>query len=147
LDSNVRAGSSPALGTKIFNMNTMTKYFEFSGTINGLNYFLRNLLATIVAMFGGFVLGFGLGSNQMGLVSLGLVILVPALILSFATIYKRMKALFGDNAGEYSTGLIMIQILTQFIPEGPFKTLASLVLLIFGLILIFKNSGIENHEG
>ena len=83
----------------------------------------------------------------MGLVSLGLVILVPALILSFATIYKRMKALFSDNAGEYSAGLIMIQILTQFIPEGPFKTLASLVLLIFGLILIFKNSGIENHEG
>jgi hypothetical protein len=41
----------------------------------------------------------------------------------------------------------MIQILTQFIPEGPFKALASLVLLIFGLILIFKNSGIENHEG
>jgi uncharacterized membrane protein YhaH (DUF805 family) len=128
-------------------MNTMTKYFEFSGTINGLNYFLRNLLASIIAMFGGFVLGFGLGSDQMGLVSLGLVILVPALILSFATIYKRMKALFSENASEYSAGLIMIQILTQFIPEGPFKTLASLVLLIFGLILIFKNSGIENHEG
>ncbi len=147
MDSNVRAGSSPALGTKIFNMNTMTKYFEFSGTINGLNYFLRNLLASIIAMFGGFVLGFGLGSDQMGLVSLGLVILVPALILSFATIYKRMKALFSENASEYSAGLIMIQILTQFIPEGPFKALASLILLIFGLILIFKNSGIENHEG
>ncbi len=147
MGSDARAGSSPALGTKIFIMNTMTKYFEFSGTINGLNYFLRNLLASIVAMLGGFTLGFGLGSDQMGLVSLGLVILVPALILSFATIYKRMKALYSGNATEYSVGLIMIQIFSQFLPEGPFKGLVSLVLLIFGLVLIFKNSGIETHEG
>ncbi len=98
-------------------------------------------------MLGGFTLGFGLGSDQMGLVSLGLVILVPALILSFATIYKRMKALYSENATEYSIGLIMIQIFSQFLPEGPFKGLVSLVLLIFGLVLIFKNSGIETHEG
>lgn len=129
------------------NLFKMKKYIEFSGTINGLNYFLRNLLASIVAMLGGFTLGFGLGSGQMGLVSLGLVIIVPALIMSFATIYKRMSALYKDSAMEYSIGLIMIQIFSQFLPEGPFKGLVGLVLLIFGLILIFKNSGIENHEG
>ena len=129
------------------NLLKMKKYFEFSGTINGLNYFLRNLLATVVAMFGGFTLGFGLGSNQMGVMSLGLLIIVPAVVMGFATIYKRMNALFTENAKEYSIGLIMIQILTQFLPQGPLSGLATLVLLIFGLILIFKNSGIENHEG
>ena len=63
------------------NLLKMKKYFEFSGTINGLNYFLRNLLATVVAMFGGFTLGFGLGSNQMGVMSLGLLIIVPAVVM------------------------------------------------------------------
>ena len=58
-----------------------------------------------------------------------------------------MNALVTENAKEYSIGLIMIQIFTQFLPQGPFSGLATLVLLIFGLILIFKNSGIENHEG
>ena len=125
----------------------MKKYFEFSGTISGTNYFLRNLLASTIAFIGGYSLGYGLGSNQMGLLSMGIVIATTALFYGFATIYKRMTALFGDRANIYSIGLISLQVITQFIPEGPLKGLVSLVLIVIGCVLIFKNSNIENHEG
>jgi hypothetical protein len=125
----------------------MKKYFEFSGTISGTNYFLRNLLASTIAFIGGYSLGYGLASDQMGLFSLGLVIIVAAVIYGFATIYKRMSALFGDKANIYSTGLILLQIFSQFIPEGPIKGLVSLSLIVIGCVLIFKNSNIVNHEG
>jgi len=51
-------------------MNKFKKYFEFSGTINGTNYFLRNMLAYVLAAFFGFMTGFGAGSGNTGLTPL-----------------------------------------------------------------------------
>lgn len=127
-------------------MEKVKKYFEFSGTINGLNYFLRNLLSTFLAFFGGYMVGYGLGSSQMGLATLGFILLAPTLWFSIATIYKRTLALFPESATALTIGMLVAQVMVQFTQDsvGP---VINLGLIIFGLILIFKNSNIQNHEG
>lgn len=128
-------------------MENFKKYFEFSGTISGLNYFLRQLLASVVAFIGGFTLGYGAGSDNIGLITLGMVILSPAVWMSFATIYKRCEALFPGQAAAYTTGVVVLQVLGQFIGETALGGLTSIVLFIIGLYLIFKNSNIVEHNG
>ena len=128
-------------------MEKYKKYFEFSGTINGSNYFLRNIIATIVSFFGGYMTGYGIGMSDYGLITLGLVVLVPSFLFSFATIYKRVNALFPENSSVITAVFIVSQIVGQFFKGEPLGGLFTLGLLIFGLVLIFKNSGIENHEG
>lgn len=127
-------------------MEKVKKYFEFSGTINGLNYFLRNLLSSFLAFFGGYMVGYGLGSSQMGLATLGFILLAPTIWFSIATIYKRTLALFPESATALTIGMLVSQVMVQFTQDsvGP---VINLGLIIFGLILIFKNSNIQNHEG
>ncbi len=93
------------------------------------------------------MVGDGLANENAGLTSLGFVIIAPAIAFGFATLYKRVLALFDDNATSYTIGIILIQILSQFMETGPFKTLTGLFMLIFSCILIFQNSKIENHNG
>lgn len=128
-------------------METFKKYFEFSGTISGLNYFLRQLLTSVIAFIGGFTLGYGIGSDSLGLLTLGMVILSPAVWISFATIYKRCEALFPGQAAAYTTSIVVLQILNQFVSETAFGGLITIVLLVMGLYLIFKNSNIVEHNG
>jgi len=129
-------------------MEKVKKYFEFSGTINGLNYFLRNLLTAVMAFFGGYMVGYGLGMQNMGLMTLGLVILAPTFWFNVTTIWKRMNALYGENATLYTVGFFGLNIINQFISEEvSFKPIMTLLMFIIGLVLIFSNSKIENHEG
>ena len=128
-------------------MENFKKYFEFGGTISGLNYFLRQLLTSVVAFIGGFTLGYGMGSDSIGLITLGMVILSPAVWMSFATIYKRCEALFPGQAAVYTTSIVALQILNQFVNETAFGGLITIVLLVVGLYLIFKNSNIVEHNG
>jgi uncharacterized membrane protein YhaH (DUF805 family) len=128
-------------------MKNLKKYFEFSGTISGLNYFLRQLLTSLFAFIGGFIFGYGFGDDSVGLITLGMIILSPAVWFSFATIYKRCEALFPGRAWEYTGGLIAVQILGQFGSGTLWGGLVSLVLVGFGLYLIFKNSDITEHNG
>lgn len=122
-------------------MNNIKKYFEFSGTINGINYALRNLLAVFVAFISGFILGFGLGLEQPILTMLGVVGLVPTLWFNACTIYKRSNALFPEYATLYTIGMFLFQILDSV------HVVFSVSVLIMGLILILKNSNIEEHNG
>ena len=129
-------------------MEKIKKYFEFSGTISGGHYFLRTLLSTIMSYIGGFVIGYGIGSNNVGLIAVGLVVVAPAVVFSFATIYKRCKALFGTDATLYTLGLIIAQVSYTFLSKDQsFGPILQLGLFVFGLVLIFKNSNIQNHEG
>jgi len=123
------------------------KYFQFTGTISGLNYFLRNFISYITAFMGGYMLGYGVGINQIGLITLGLLVVTPAILFSLTSIYKRLNALYSDSATTYLIGIILIQVLSQFLEEGGFKSLISLAMVIVNLVLIFSNSKIENHEG
>ena len=128
-------------------MEKIKKFFEFSGTISGLNYFLRILLTSVIAYLGGFTLGYGIGTNNMGLLTLGLVILAPTFWFNFTTIYKRCNALFGEQATVYTISLIALQVLNQFVEKETVGKVGGLVLFIIGCILIFKNSKIESHNG
>lgn len=127
-------------------MENFKKYFEFGGTISGVNYFLRQLLASVVAFLGGFSIGYGIGTDSLGLITLGIVILSPAVWMSFATIYKRCEALFPGQAAVYTSGIVTLQLLNQFVNGGILGGLITIVLLVAGLYLIFKNSNIEEHN-
>ena len=105
------------------------------------------MLSYVVAFVGGLILGLGLGKGNMGMTTLGILVVVPAVVFGFATLYKRMFALFQEDATSYTIGLVLIQLISQFMSEGPFKSLAVLMLVIFSLVLLFKNSGIDDHYG
>jgi len=128
-------------------MENLKKYFEFNGTISGLNYFLRQLLSSLVAFIGGFTLGYGMGFDSLGLITLGMVILSPAIWMSFATVYKRCNAVFPGQAVVYTWSIVGLQILSQFMGDTALSGLTSIILFGIGLYLIFKNSDIIEHNG
>lgn len=127
-------------------MEKFKKYFEFTGTISGVNYLLRNIIASATAFLGGFLIGYGLVESTE-LIILGLLILVPACWLSLTNIYKRFNALYPRNAEEYTIGLLFLQILSGFGKEQFWGNIVSLVLIVIACVLIFRNSNITNHEG
>jgi uncharacterized membrane protein YhaH (DUF805 family) len=128
-------------------MERIEKYFRFKGTISGTNYFLRNLLSSALGFFMGYMVGYGLSIENMGLIVLGLTLLAPTIWFSFASLYKRMNALLGKDGTAATIALVSLQMINQFIGEGMFKGIFTLVFFIIGIFLIFSNSNIENHEG
>ena len=128
-------------------MEKIKKYFEFSGTINGTTYFLRNLLSFFGSLLGGVIIGLGISGESLGLISLGLIVVTPFIWFNVVTIYKRISALSPKDATGFTIGLIFLQLIGSFIGDETFGSLIKLVSLVIGLILIFKNSNIENHEG
>jgi len=124
------------------------KYFEFAETINGTNYFLRQFLSSIGGFLGGFLIGYGLFNEQMGLFALGLPIVSAAIWFSLASMYKRISSFEPENAGILTSTFFSLQILNTFFPDGnPVGIILTLGLVIIGLYLIFANSNILNHNG
>jgi hypothetical protein len=124
------------------------KYFEFTETINGTNYFLRQLLSSVGGFFGGFLIGYGLINEQMGLFSLGLPIIAAAIWFSLASTYKRIMCFEPEKAGFLTSVFFSLQILNTFFPDGnPVGIILTLGLAIISLYLIFANSNILNHNG
>lgn len=124
----------------------LKKYFEFTGTISGGDYLLRNIIAGVGAFIGGFLVGYGLVEST-GLIMLGLLILTPSCLLSVTNIYKRINALYPRSANEYTIGLIFMQILNAFGKGEAWGSILSLILIVISGVLIFKSSNITNHEG
>ena len=129
-------------------MNYILKFFNFKDTINGTTYFLRNLLASAIAFLGGFSLGWGIANHNYGLVSLGAVIVAIALAFQYSSLFKRMKSLFPENTVTYTIVVALLQLLAQMVKPYEYLNVAvTISLVIIAFILIFKNSGIEKHEG
>jgi urea transporter len=129
-------------------MNYILKFFNFKDTINGTTYFLRNLLASAIAYVGGFTLGWGLLHKNYGLFSLGAVIVAIALAFQYSALFKRMKSLFPENTVVYTVVVALLQLVAQMVkPYEYLNITVTISLVMIGLILIFKNSGIEKHEG
>lgn len=126
-------------------MDSIKKYFQFSGTISGTDYLLRNLLSSLFGFIAGFLLGMGfLIEHSMFSIFLFVlfgVIILPTIWFNLTTIYKRSLALFPELANVIVVGVLVTQVLGQIYP------VISILPLIMGLILIFKNSNIENHNG
>jgi hypothetical protein len=151
MDRRVRAGSIPAGGTNIYNpkpMNKLKKYFQFSGTINGTNYFLRQILATLTAFFGGTLIGVGIGQVLSILLILGIIVAGGAIWFSLVTMYKRFSSLHPQQASVLTVSLFSLQTLsTMFNDMKSFGLVLKLLLVFVGIYLIFANSKIENHGG
>ena len=129
-------------------MNNMNKFFQFNGTISGTTYFLRNILSTIGGFLSGFLIGVGFNNGVDANFYFGIMLLFPTMWFQFTTIYKRINALYPENVRFLTSSLIAFQFLSQILKSedviGPLLTLG---LLIVGVILIFSDSKITNHEG
>lgn len=122
--------------------------FRFSGTISGLTYFLRSFGFTVLAYFFGFLIGYSVAMDNVGWLSVGLLGLVPTLYAYTTTVWKRCNALFKDNATIAVILFFVAQIISGFLPIGSESHLIVLIVLFFfQLILWFKNSNIEEHNG
>ena len=134
-------------------MNKHKKIFQFSGTINGTNYFLRQLLAAVLAFIGGFSIGIGIAGMEYTtamsvLLLLGIVLAVAGIWISLATMYKRFEAIHPKQSGVYTVSLFSLQTVSTMFGKGEtIGIFVKLVLGFIGLYLIFANSNIENHEG
>jgi len=129
-------------------MKNIQKYFSFSGTINGTNYLLRTILATLGGFLSGLFIGLGVRNGVDSNFYLGIMLIFPTLWFQFTTIYKRINALYPEKVKFYTSALIAFQFLSQIFKNqeliGPAMTLG---LLVIAVILIFGDSGIEIHEG
>jgi uncharacterized membrane protein YhaH (DUF805 family) len=128
-------------------MKNIQKYFEFTGTINGLNYFLRNIISGIVATIGGIFVGMGISTGNIGYASLGFIFVGPSVWMGACNIFKRMNALYPSNANVFTALLIGLQVTTEFFTDETINGILKLVLFVIAMILIFKNSNIETHKG
>ncbi len=129
-------------------MENLKKYFQFSGTINGLNYFLRNLILYFLSYGIGYGIGMGMVNNDVGMIMVFVGLFAPVMWVQLTTIYKRMSALFPKDAALYTAGLITMQfVMSAMDVNNIYRSGLTLLLLIVAGVLIFKNSGIENHEG
>lgn len=128
-------------------LGDLKKYFEFSGTISGTQYFLRNLVSSIAAFTAGGVIGVGLVLNSLIVILLGVLLLLPVLWFATANIYKRIKAFFPEQVIALTTILSLLQVVSGFGKGEVWGTLLNLALVVIALLLIFCNSKVEEHNG
>jgi uncharacterized membrane protein YhaH (DUF805 family) len=127
------------------NIDNIKKYMEFKGTISGSNYILRNILASVCAFISGFIIAFN--TENLILIILGLLIFIPTLWFSIATIYKRINAFYPEQVVLFTTILSVTQVLNELGKNQIWGKILTVILIIVGIFLIFSNSNIENHEG
>jgi uncharacterized membrane protein YhaH (DUF805 family) len=135
------------MNKEIIMIEELRKYFEFSGTISGTQYILRNLVSSIAAFTAGGVIGLGIFLNSLVVILLGMLLLLPVLWFATANIYKRIKAFFPTQAIALTTGLSLLQLISPFGKGETWGVLLNLVLLIIVILLIFCNSNTKEHNG
>ena len=127
----------------------MKHYFDFSGTISGTNYFLRNVISVLLMMSGAIVLAAGINEYSNPLQMVGGIEIILGIIINLSNLVKRMRALFPLNFKFVFIGFAVATILSNsIVVEFPIIAfILNLALFIFGLVLIFKNSDVEIHNG
>jgi len=80
--------------------------------------------------------------------------LIPAIWFQIASYYKRLSALFVESRDKIFTGLIAFEILADYYVfeygwgnESLIGSIFAISTLIIFIYMIFKESGIEEHEG
>jgi uncharacterized membrane protein YhaH (DUF805 family) len=128
-------------------MNAIKKYFQFTGTISGTTFFLRNLLTLLLSLITVMVIAFGVGLNQPALILVGVLLLLGVLWFSLTNTFKRINALYPQSAAIYTAGLFSLQCVNGAMIQSPYRIILSAILIAMGLFLIFKESDIDNHNG
>jgi uncharacterized membrane protein YhaH (DUF805 family) len=128
-------------------LGDLKKYFEFTGTISGTQYFLRNLVSSIAAFTAGGVIGVGFGLDSTIVMLLGILLLLPVFWFAVANIYKRIKAFYPNQAIAFTNVLFLLQLISPFGKGETWGVLLNITLVVIGLLLIFGNSKVEEHNG
>lgn len=132
-------------------MENLKKWFNFGDTLDGKNFLIRWVIASIIQFPGGYLTGLGLASGNNGYLVLGLIIATIGIVLQFSTLIKRSKALFSTATKAYVfyTSYLFVSIFQGFAQNMGQDVLVAtnlVMILMFGYA-IFKNSGIAEHEG
>ena len=132
-------------------MENLKKWFNFSDTLNGTNFLIRWVVATLVQFPGGYLTGLGLAKGHVGYTMLGLIIATVGIALQFSTLLKRSRALFSQatNAFAFYIGYVLVSIFQGFAQNMDQEILigTNIVMIVMFLYAIFRNSGVANHEG
>ena len=138
----------PAVQTflTIKTMNYIKKFFQFSETISGTTYFLRNLLVGFLAYLTGMGMGIALIQDSISILLVASVVFVFVYWFSMTTVYKRFNALTPKTTNINTVSLLSVQLITTLTPE-PYSYILTILLVIVGIFLIFSNSNLENHKG
>ena len=147
------------------------KYFQFKNTTNGTDYFLRGLATLLFVIPIGLFIGVGvalLKTNVVlagALVAIGALGVIPMIVFSLATTYKRINAFFPGQASLLVTltfiysfilegfnpnnGMAQLNESAGTLPNGDYITYLVLVLPYLGwsLYLLFGNSKVKKHIG
>ena len=129
-------------------MENLKNYFDFSGTVSGVTFLLRWVLATIIQFGGGYMVGMGLSQNY-GLTMIGFIVSSVGLVLQFSTLRKRTRAIFpNDTNMVFFFSYILISILSQAIKGNDPAIDGFMGIGIFGMFMvsIFMNSRIPETE-
>jgi uncharacterized membrane protein YhaH (DUF805 family) len=135
------------MNKEIIMFEELKKYFEFSGTISGTQYFLRNLVSSIGAFTAGGVIALGAIINSLVVILLGMALLIPVFWFAACNIYKRIKAFYPNQTIAFTIILGLLQLISPFGKGETWGVLLNLILLVIGLLLIFGNSKVEQHNG
>lgn len=125
----------------------MNKYLQFSNTISGTTYFLRNLLSYFTSFILGYGIGFNIAKENWFFVAGFSLLLIPVLVFSLATLWKRLKAIFPEEASPILVTFLIVSIISEVISGTVPGNIVRLGIFIFNLVLIFKHSGIFEHKG
>ena len=132
-------------------METLKKWFNFSGTLSGTTFLIRWIVATLIQFPGGYLTGLGLAGGNMGCTMLGLIIASLGIALQFSTLLKRSNALFSTSvkAFVFYFAYLAVSIFQGFAQSmgQEILLLANLTMVIMFLYAIFRNSGLANHDG
>jgi hypothetical protein len=127
-------------------MNYIKKYFQFTETISGTAYFLRNVLVGILAYLTGVGMGVAMIQNDITILLLSALAFVFVYWFGMTTVYKRFNALTPKSANINTIGLLSAQLFATILPE-PYSYIITILLVIVAIFLIFSNSYLENHKG
>lgn len=125
----------------------MNKYIQHTGTINGTNFLLRHFLSIIIIFISAFGLGFFIVKEMYPLVILSSLIMSGFFYLNFINYIKRIRALFPNYIIPIMLFLTLLNVISLISSGQAMGVLVNLIVLIINLILIFKNSNIETHNG
>ena len=126
-------------------MNAIKKYFQFSGTISGTTFLLRNILNFILSFCTVVLIAYSVSISSIPFMLFGLVSLVIVIWFSLSTLFKRINALYTFDSALYTAGFFSLECVNAAMEYSIIKMITSFVLLVGWLFLIIKDSDIETH--
>ena len=126
----------------------MFKYLQFKDTINGTNFILRYILGVaVISLFAG-GMGYFMALEDYKWVLLFALMMSVSVVFNFATWYKRIKALYPEYVEYLMIALGVINLVQLFVDKtGYLVSFIGFVYLIGTIVVTFKNSNVEKHNG